>query len=62
MFILLRPMPHVFSELSLFMFILHMPHSLFIIFVIFFFFFFFFFFMNGNTERAKCALSLVCIP
>ena len=26
------------------------------------FFFFFFFFMNGNTERAKCALSRVCIP
>ena len=26
------------------------------------FFFFFFFFMNGNTERAQCALSLVCIP
>ena len=25
-------------------------------------FFFFFFFMNGNTERAKCALSRVCIP
>ena len=25
-------------------------------------FFFFFFFMNGNTERAQCALSLVCIP
>ena len=24
--------------------------------------FFFFFFMNGNTERAQCALSLVCIP
>ena len=23
---------------------------------------FFFFFMNGNTERAKCALSRVCIP
>ena len=23
---------------------------------------FFFFFMNGNTERARCALSLVCIP
>ena len=23
---------------------------------------FFFFFMNGNTERAQCALSLVCIP
>ena len=22
----------------------------------------FFFFMNGNTERAKCALSRVCIP
>ena len=21
-----------------------------------------FFFMNGNTERAQCALSLVCIP
>ena len=20
------------------------------------------FFMNGNTERAQCALSLVCIP
>ena len=30
--------------------------------VLFFFFFFFFFFMNGNTERAKCALSRVCIP
>ena len=27
-----------------------------------FFFFFFFFFMNGNTERAQCALSQVCIP
>ena len=27
-----------------------------------YFFFFFFFFMNGNTERAQCALSLVCIP
>ena len=25
-------------------------------------FFFFFFFMNGNTEQAQCALSLVCIP
>ena len=25
-------------------------------------FFFLFFFMNGNTERAQCALSLVCIP
>ena len=25
-------------------------------------FFFFFFFMNGNTERAQCALSLVCSP
>ena len=25
------------------------------------FFFFFFFFMNGNTERAQCALSRVCI-
>ena len=25
-------------------------------------FFFFFFFINGNTERAKCALSRVCIP
>ena len=25
-------------------------------------FFFFFFFMNGNTERAQCALSRVCIP
>ena len=25
-------------------------------------FFFFFFFMNGNTERAQCALSQVCIP
>ena len=24
--------------------------------------FFFFFFMNGNTEQAQCALSLVCIP
>ena len=24
--------------------------------------FLFFFFMNGNTERAQCALSLVCIP
>ena len=24
--------------------------------------FFFFFFMNGNTERAQCALSQVCIP
>ena len=24
--------------------------------------FFFFFFMNGNTERAQCALSRVCIP
>ena len=23
---------------------------------------FFFFFMNGNTERAQCALSRVCIP
>ena len=23
---------------------------------------FFFFFMNGNTERAQCALSQVCIP
>ena len=23
---------------------------------------FFFFFMNGNTDRAQCALSLVCIP
>ena len=23
---------------------------------------FFFFFMNGNTQRAHCALSLVCIP
>ena len=23
---------------------------------------FFFFFMNGNTERAKCTLSRVCIP
>ena len=22
----------------------------------------FFFFMNGNTERAECALSRVCIP
>ena len=21
-----------------------------------------FFLMNGNTERAQCALSLVCIP
>ena len=21
-----------------------------------------FFFMNGNTERAQCALSLFCIP
>ena len=29
---------------------------------IFFIFFFFFFFRNGNTERAQCALSLVCIP
>ena len=27
----------------------------------FFFFFFFFFYMNGNTERAQCALSRVCI-
>ena len=27
-----------------------------------YFFFFFFFFMNGNTERAQCALSQVCIP
>ena len=27
-----------------------------------FFFFFFFFYMNGNTERAQCALSQVCIP
>ena len=27
-----------------------------------FFFFFFFFFMNGNTERAECAVSRVCIP
>ena len=26
------------------------------------FFFFFFFYINGNTERAKCALSRVCIP
>ena len=26
------------------------------------FFFFFFFFMYGNTERAQCALSRVCIP
>ena len=26
------------------------------------FFFVFFFFMNGNTERAQCALSQVCIP
>ena len=25
-------------------------------------YFFFFFFMNGNTERAQCALSRVCIP
>ena len=25
-------------------------------------FFFFFLFMNGNTERAQCALSRVCIP
>ena len=25
-------------------------------------FFFFFFFMNGNTKRAQCALSRVCIP
>ena len=25
-------------------------------------FFFFFFLMNGNTERAQCALSRVCIP
>ena len=25
-------------------------------------FFFFFFLMNGNTERAYCALSRVCIP
>ena len=25
-------------------------------------FFFFFFYMNGNTERAQCALSRVCIP
>ena len=24
--------------------------------------FFFFFFINGNTERAQCALSRVCIP
>ena len=24
--------------------------------------FLFFFFMNGNTERAQCALSQVCIP
>ena len=24
--------------------------------------FFFLFFMNGNTERAQCALSRVCIP
>ena len=24
--------------------------------------FFFFFFMNGNTEQAQCAPSLVCIP
>ena len=24
--------------------------------------FFFFFFMKGNTERAQCALSRVCIP
>ena len=24
--------------------------------------FFFFFFMNGNIERAQCALSRVCIP
>ena len=24
--------------------------------------FFFFFFMNGNTERAQCALPLVCMP
>ena len=24
-------------------------------------FFFFVFFMNGNAERAQCALSLVCI-
>ena len=23
---------------------------------------YFFFFMNGNTERAQCALSRVCIP
>ena len=30
--------------------------------VMIFFFFFFFFFMNGNTERAQCALSQVCIP
>ena len=27
-----------------------------------FFFFFFFFLMNGNTEWAHCALSLVFIP
>ena len=27
-----------------------------------FYSFFFLFFMNGNTERAQCALSLVCIP
>ena len=26
------------------------------------FLFFFFFFTNGNTERAQCALSRVCIP
>ena len=32
------------------------------IFFFFYFFFFFFFFMNGNTERAQCALSRVCIP
>ena len=26
------------------------------------YFFFFFFLLNGNTERAQCALSRVCIP
>ena len=31
-------------------------------FIAYFFFFFFFFLMNGNTERAYCALSRVCIP
>ena len=48
----------------------HLYHYFSFVFFFFFFFFFllvtriqtFFFFMNGNTERAQCALSRVCIP